>query len=511
MLLVILVIILILFYAFHYFFYGGRNGRLLAKIPGPTVWPIIGCAPKIMVPTDKFMGVVQQMDKQYYPMYKILILNLHVVTILSVDYAEVIFTSKYTTEKSIFYKLLDPWFGTGLLTSGGEKWQKRRKMLTPAFHLNVLQKYFEIFVENTIDIVENLKTQGVSIQNLLPLCTKYSLDNIIEAAMGTSLCDDKSGQAYRHAIREMADTLCRRFISPWLFNDWIFSMTQSGRKQKKLVDTIHEFSKKVINERKEYHERTKGYYLNDFESKQGFDDSEALGYNKKRLAMLDLLIAAQKNGNQIDDAGIQEEVDTFMLAGHDTSALALFFGLLFIAEHKDVQVKIRNEIKEVFGSNINNIKLMDLQKLNYLERCIKETLRFFPSVPYISRVLAGDIKLDDFTIPKGTLTDIHIITIHRDPKHWPDPEKFDPDRFLPEQIRKRNPYAYLPFSSGARSCIGMKFAMTEMKIFLVYILTNFQVEIVDYLAQQIPFIPDITLRPGVPVNLKFVPLSHEIH
>ncbi|XP_033222170.1 cytochrome P450 4V2-like isoform X2 [Belonocnema kinseyi] len=113
--------------------------------------------------------------------------------------------------------------------------------------------------------------------------------------------------------------------------------------------------------------------------------------------------------------------------------------------------------------------MKEIAELKYLDRVIKETLRINPSVPGLGRVLTEEIEL-------GSKITMHVFTTHRDPEFWPDPSKFDPDRFLPENSKGRHPYAYVPFSAGPRNCIGQKFAMVELKIVLAEILRKWRVK-----------------------------------
>ncbi|GIY47673.1 cytochrome P450 3A8 [Caerostris extrusa] len=115
--------------------------------------------------------------------------------------------------------------------------------------------------------------------------------------------------------------------------------------------------------------------------------------------------------------------------------------------------------------------------MKYLDNVISETLRLYPAVTRLERDTDSDCKLGNtgITVPKGMMVSIPIYSIQTDPKYFPDPHKFDPDRFTPEERAKRNPYAYLPFGSGPRNCVGMRFALMEIKVCLAYVVANFEI------------------------------------
>lgn len=162
----------------------------------------------------------------------------------------------------------------------------------------------------------------------------------------------------------------------------------------------------------------------------------------------------------------------FMLVGYDTTSNALTFAAYNLATHPECQEKLIEEIDTVLGKECPNYD--NVQKLDYLERVFNESLRLYPSAARTNRLAENDIVLEGYTIPKGTDISFPIYSIHRDPRYWENPTKFDPERFTPENKAKRHPYAFLPFGHGPRNCIGMRLAQVEMKFAMVYILQHFR-------------------------------------
>ncbi|XP_076671545.1 cytochrome P450 4C1 [Andrena cerasifolii] len=500
----IVVAVVLHFFIIHY----TKHGRLINAIPGPQVLPVFGNLFSLQLSPMDLWDTIRNFGNQYYPVYRLWGLTFPMVNIRHPDDMETILGNPRFIQKSHVYNLLLPWFGTGLLTSTGRKWQVRRKILTPAFHFNVLQQFVDIFIEEGDRLIQGLKDEGGPVvKDLVQFCSMHTLNVICETAMGTSLKDKGPFEyKYRKAVHDMGEVLVYRLTRPWFHLDYVFQLFPEGWRQSRLLKILHGFTKKIIQERKEYHDQTNGRYLSgledDVSQKKKEDD---VGIRKRRLAMLDLLIAAHRN-NQIDDDGIREEVDTFMFRGHDTTAMCLCFTIMLLAEHKEIQERARAEMISVMQENDGKITLSSLQSLSYLERCIKESLRLYPSVPFISRLPETDVKLSNYIVPANTITHVHIVDLHRDPYYWPNPMVYDPDRFLPENMHGRHPYSYVPFSAGPRNCVGKRFAMLELKTTLGLLLQNFYFEPCDYLKDA-RFITDLVIRASHPLRTKFIPIE----
>ncbi|XP_071578154.1 cytochrome P450 4C1-like isoform X1 [Temnothorax nylanderi] len=505
---ILLLLILILLIFNYYVHYHGKKGRLINLIPGPSGYPIVGNAFQYLGSREEQWKIVITLTNEFYPIAKAWGFFFPVISIRHPNDLETILSSTKHIEKTLIYDNLQPWFGTGLLTSGGAKWHSRRKILTPTFHFNILQQFIQILIEEGENMTKSLKNAGDTVvKDLVPFFSEHTLNAICETAMGTSLRGlGDFQQQYREAVHRMGELLIYRVMRQWLHIDWIFSLTSKGREQKKMLKILHGFTKRIIAERKLYHDRTNGQYLKSFynDTSAKKDDAEPVGIRRKRLAMLDLLIAASRDG-LMTDSDIREEVDTFMFEGHDTTAMGLCFILALLAEHKDIQDRVRNEVDTALQENEQKFTMNLLQDLPYLDRCIKETLRLYPSVFFISRIPAEDVKLQSYLVPAGTFLHLNIYGVHRDPNFWSNPEVFDPDRFLPEKIRHRHPYSYLPFSAGPRNCIGQRFAMLEMKAMIAPLVHNFCLEPIDYL-KNLRMQVDLVLRPAQPLRVKFIPV-----
>nr|WCC58136.1 cytochrome P450 [Pharsalia antennata] len=460
--------------------------KYIMEIPGPKSYPLIGTMLSIVFDTENLFYHERRRIKKYYPIFRHWSFNISFVSIISADDIELVLSNTKHNQKSRLYDFLRDWLGSGLLTSFGNKWQTRRKILTPAFHFSILQGFISIFNRETENLVKILEKNcdRPHIDVVKPV-TDYTLCAIGETSLSLNL--NKGHDSYKEAVHAFGDIAARRVVKPWLHNHFFFSLTPLFRGHRKAVEVLHEFSTTIVQERK----------------KIFLESQELSNPVKKRLAMLDLLLKAEHNGADIDDEGIREEVDTFIFEGHDTASMGMCFTLMQLASEEKIQEQILQEIEEILGDSDRLPTYEDLVEMKFMERCIKECLRLYPSVPFIGRVAGEDIKTrSGYTIPKGCDIVIYIFDLHRSSQYWEDPEKFDPDRFLPENIAKRHPFAYLPFSAGSRNCIGQKYVLLEIKSVLCGILRKFKLKPIDT-PQKIKFKSDLVLRPLDQIRVKF--------
>ncbi|XP_042531623.1 cytochrome P450 4A12-like [Dipodomys spectabilis] len=360
------------------------------------------------------------------------------------------------------YKFVAPWIGYGLLLLNGQTWFQHRRMLTPAFHYDILKPYVGIMVDSVqvmLDQWEKLSIQDNSLE-IFEHMSLMTLDTIMKCAFGQQECVqvDRKSKSYIQAIRDLNNLVFARLRNVFHQNDVIYRLTSNGRTYHHACQLAHEHTDKVINQRKA----------------QLQDEGELEKVKmKRRLDFLDILLFAKmEDGSSLSEKDLRAEVDTFMFEGHDTTASGISWILYTLATHPEHQQKCREEVQSLLGDGAS-VTWEILDKMAYTTMCIKEALRLYTPVPLVSRELSKPVTFPDGrSLPKGVIVTLSFYSLHHNPKVWPNPEVFDPFRFAPDS--SRHSHSFLPFSGGSRNCIGKQFAMNEMKVAVALTLLRFE-------------------------------------
>ncbi|KAL4693038.1 hypothetical protein H8959_016848 [Pygathrix nigripes] len=350
----------------------------------------------------------------------------------------VINTSDAITDKDIvFYKMLKPWLGDGLLLSAGDKWRHHRRMLTPAFRFNILKPYIKIF-SRSANIMhakwQRLALEGSTHLDMFEHISLMTLDSLQKCIFSIdSHCQEKPSE-YIAAIMELSALIVKRNHKFFLYKDFLYFLTPCGRRFLRACRLVHDFTDAVIQERR----RTL--------TSQGLMTSCRPRPNPRLwTSSMCSMLSKDKNGKELSDEDIRAEADTFMFGG------GLSWVLYNLARHPEYQERCRQEVQELLKDREpKEIEWDDLAQLPFLTMCLKESLRLYPPVPAITRGCTQDVVL-------------------------PDSRVYDPFRFDPENTQKRSPMAFIPFSAGPRNCIGQSFAMAEMKVVLALTLLRFRI------------------------------------
>jgi cytochrome P450 len=213
-----------------------------------------------------------------------------------------------------------------------------------------------------------------------------------------------------------------------------------------------------------------------------------------------LMQARDQDQSQMSDRQLRDEVLTFLLAGHETTALALSWTWYLLSGHPQASHRLREELDRVLGRRLPTYA--DLPSLRYTEQVIKESLRMYPPAWSLAREVHTSFEIGGYVIPAGANLIMSQWIMQRNPTFFSQPENFDPDRWATPECQKLPRFAYFPFGGGARQCIGAGFAMMEAVLLLATIAREFELNLVDH--HPVKAIPSFTLRPkqGIRMWLK---------
>ena len=367
--------------------------------------------------------------------------------------------------KSLRYEQLKYLLGNGLLTSEGEFWLRQRRMIQPAFHKHKLELLATEMVDCTKEMLTNWEQdlKGKPF-NLAAEMMALTLQIVGKTLLNADVKSDAKnvGDALSFLLRAVNI----RTRTPILLPLWI--PIPNHQKIKSAVASINKVLDKIFEERR--------------------------NNPSDRYDLLSMLMEAkyEDTGLAMDNKQLRDEVMTLFVAGHETTANALSWTILLLLQNPQCLEKCIAEIKNTIGTKTPEFN--DLQNLKYLSMCIEESMRIYPPAWIIGRKTIKADVIGKFKIPAGHNLLISPYALHRDKRFWPQPEKFMPERFTPDEVKKRPKNSYLPFGAGPRMCIGNNFAIMEMQIVLAMILQKYEMKLVPGKI----VIPDplITLRPG---------------
>ena len=204
------------------------------------------------------------------------------------------------------------------------------------------------------------------------------------------------------------------------------------------------------------------------------DEQRLTGFAQTGLVTL-LVRASREKGAELDQRSLRDQLLTLFFAGHETTATSLSWIHYLLSQHPDVRAKVKAEVDRVLGKRLPAMR--DLDELHYTEQVVNETLRLYSPIHSISRVALEDDMLGGYSIPAGATIYVSLYATHRLAQHWPNPERFDPDRFTPEEIDRRRRFTFIPFAAGHRNCIGGTAAMVELKLAVACLAQRYELDL----------------------------------
>jgi cytochrome P450 len=349
--------------------------------------------------------------------------------------------------KSVEYELLRSVVGLSLFTDEDESWRRHRMIINPVLAKRHLTSLFELMLEPIETFTAKLDDGSDRIElNMTHAMTELTLDVVGSALFGHGMADlaRRIGPSVTAGLRaaERATRLMLLLNPPtWLVrlsarvvDRTPFLPPPIGRLHK-IMRSIDTMVWDVIRERQDHP-----------------DDTEDL---------LGLLLSARdEHGNKLPLKRVRDEAATFMLAGHETTANALSWMWYLLALNPEARDRMLAEVDSVLGAD-RQPTFDDVAQLKWTQACFEEAMRMFPPAWLVPRVCVQDDVIDGHRIKRGATILIPIHAIHHDERFWPQPETFDPTRFLPENVKRHHRSAYLPFGGGRRICAGKAFALIE--------------------------------------------------
>ncbi|XP_021957567.1 cytochrome P450 9e2 [Folsomia candida] len=376
-----------------------------------------------------------------------------------------------------------------LIFQNDEKWKGLRSKLSPTFTTGKIKRLFSLFNDSSKKLVQYVNERmAESTDGEIDLgdgYSKFTMDTIASAVCGMN--SQAFDQIEPSIFEMMGKKLQLTFTAKTFFKFFVMILLPkfSQRIGMTMFDKdMHQFFAGAIKSSIKERNQT-GQKGNDFiqlmlevrEDKLKTDESELDSFEK------DAIIKSEVKGqvstaDLLDDDGIVSNCVLFILAGFDTTQSLLLFCAYALAIHPEIQDKLRKEVEAVLDENDGDFTYDSIHKMAYLDMVIHETLRFYPPAPATDRGCTEDYLIPgtDIVVKKGDGIIVPIMSIHHDERYYPEPEKFDPERFSPENKGKFNTYAFLPFGQGPRNCIGMRFALTEVKLAIAQLVHNFDIE-----------------------------------
>jgi cytochrome P450 len=369
------------------------------------------------------------------------------------------------TKQSRGYNKLRHVVGNGLLTSEGDFWLRQRRLLQPAFAAARLAGFAAPMVTAADEMAQSWEPAARQDEpiDVAEEMMRLTLRIVGETLLGTDVTGEASDVGA--ALTLVIDEISRRIHTPWSFRERL--PVASNRRYERALERLNQSVQRIIDEHRAHPARS--------------DD------------LLTILMAArdEETGSQMSDKQLRDEVMTFFLAGHETTAKALTWTFYLLSQHISVRSRLEREVDAVLGGRAATAQ--DLPKLPFVKNVVLESMRLYPPVWAIARMTMRDDQVGDVMIPAGSPVLLSQYVIHRHRGFWENPEGFDPDRFLPERSEGRHPYAYFPFGAGPRICIGNHFAIIESVLILATIASRWSLNLIPGR----PVIPEsrVTLRP----------------
>jgi cytochrome P450 len=436
----------------------------MLRPPGPKPRFLIGNLPLAgKDPLATFLGWARQFGDIFY--YRAG--WLHVYFLNHPDLIESVLVKNYQNFLKDRVIRNSRWFfGQGLLTNEGESWLRQRRLSQPAFHRERVASYASVMADYTRQMLASWRDGET--RDLHSEMMQLTLRIVVRCLFNVEAEEIGAISGAMNSVMRNTTGL-RMLLPPAARYAPIPSMIEFRRSVRRLDQTVY----RIIETRRR-DERDSG----------------------DLLSML--MEARDEDGSRMTAQQLRDEVLTFLLAGHETTALALSWAWYLLGQHPEAEARLHNELETKLRGRAPEFS--DLSSLNYTDGVLKEVLRLYPPAWSLARTVISDFALGGYTIPAGANIVMSQWILHHDSRYFPNPERFDPVRWLDPAMQKLPRFAYFPFGGGPRQCIGAAFATMEAMLILSTVAQRFRFQPVPG-QESIP-IPSFTLRPKHGIRMK---------
>jgi cytochrome P450 len=433
----------------------------LAEVPGPrTLWPV---GQVVQFRRDP-LTLLARVAREYGDVARFNAATQTVYVLNHPDYIrDLLVTHHARFKKGRALQRAKRLLGEGLLTSEADFWRRQRRLAQPAFHKQRINSYAETMVayaEKTSARWRDGETLDVSAEMMrltLAVVGKTLFDADVESdadEVGAALTEVMN--LFGYLMLPFSELLEKLPLPP---------RRRFERARARLDRVIY----RIIEERR----------------REGRDRGDLLST---------LLHAVDEEGDRtgMTDEQLRDEAMTIFLAGHETTANALAWTWYLLSQNPEAEAKLHVELDGVLQGRPPTVE--DYARLRFTEMVVAESMRLYPPAWAVGRLALEDHEVGGYLIPRGSLVLVSQYVMHRDPRYWPEPERFDPERFTPEAKAARPQFAYFPFGGGPRRCIGEGFAWMEAVLILAALARRWRLRLPP--GAVVPTEPRITLRPG---------------
>jgi len=436
--------------------------------PGPRG---LGLLRQSLTMGQDWSGFLGRCARQYGDVSYFRFLNVPVCLVVHPDDIERILVKEHANfHKSRDYRALRAVLGNGLLTSEGEFWQSQRKLIQPAFRHENIVAYGQIMTRAAAALLAGWKPGET--RDLHADMMTLTLEVVARSLFGSDVSGEARGVAQSMAV------VMELFITQ---ANWAFILPDrvpipKSKRLRQSIQHLDDMVYRLIRARR-----------------------TSLAGNGARSAepgtdlLITLLAMRDETGSRMTDVQLRDEIMTLFLAGHDTTANALTWTWYLLVQNPEADAALGAELREVLGDRAPTVA--DLPRLPYTEMVVKESMRLYPPAWGVGRRAIRDFEIGGYRVPAGTNFFLLEWVTQRDARWFPDPERFDPERWRHDPIRtgKLPRFAYFPFGGGPRVCIGAGFAMMEATLLLAAIAQRFRFTLAP--NQSVEPLFSVTLRP----------------